>query len=586
MFVVFHIPSVGGGSAGSVVASRLSEIPCVSVLLLEAGDIVPPLLNDVPALARQFWFTNLDWQFKTVPQKHTGLGLVNRQVIWPSGKGLGGSGLLNAMFNVRGNRKNYDDWAAQGATGWSFKDVFPYFVKLEDNRNSEYVANGYHGVGGPITVEKPLYNSEIKNPLFEAAQKFGIRIGDSNGPIQTGFYDFQCFIRNGQRCSSAKAYLVPVENRTNLDIVGGAHVRRVLLNGTQVVGVEFDYKNSTYQVKAKREVIMSAGTTNTAQLLMLSGIGPKKHLQKFKIPVVADLPVGNNFQDHCGVIVPFQLDPKTLTVNQKLTNFQNIRDYIDSRTGPLNSAEFISNIAFLNATPQAFNVDFPDYQLYFVETPKELVRDQIGIIPLIYKTVFGPYEDKPMALCLSQILHPKSIGTVRLKSTNPYDMPLIDPNYFADKSDLRDMVEGLKMCQKIMTSEPLKKAGVKPFETMVPICSIFKADPDKFFTCFAKSFVATLSHQVGTAKMGDPKDPTTVVDPQLRVKGIQGLRVVDASIMPIVPSGNTNIPTIMVAEKASDIIKETINCPSEAQPASDYDTEYAYDYYYDYYVYA
>ncbi|GIY66514.1 choline dehydrogenase, mitochondrial [Caerostris extrusa] len=325
---------------------------------------------------------------------------------------------------------------------------------------------GYHGVGGPITVEKPLYNSEIKNPIFEAAQKFGIRIGDSNGPIQTGFYDFQCFIRNGQRCSSAKAYLVPVENRTNLDIVGGAHVRRVLLNGTQVMGVEFDYNNSTYQ-----------------------GLDPKSTLRSLK------------FQSWLICL--------WVTISKII-------------------AEYLCLFSWILKT----------------------LTDAT-----IYKTVFGPYEDKPMALCLSQILHPKSIGTVRLKSTNPYDMPLIDPNYFADKSDLRDMVEGLKMCQKIMTSEPLKKAGVKPFETMVPICSIFKADLDKFFTCFSKFFVVTLSHQVGTAKMGDPKDPTTVVDPQLRVKGIQGLRVVDASIMPIVPSGNTNIPTIMVAEKASDIIK-------------------------------
>ncbi|GIY89119.1 glucose dehydrogenase [Caerostris darwini] len=181
---------VGGGSAGSVVASRLSEIPCVSVLLLEAGGKKPPLLNDVPSLSRNFWFTDLDWQFKTVPQKYTGLALENRQVIWPSGKGFGGSSLLNAMLYVRGNRKNYDDWEAQGAKGWGFKDVWPYFLKLEDNRDVEFLANGYHTVGGPISVEKPGYIAEVKNPLLEGAREYGYKVVDSNAQRQTGKLDF------------------------------------------------------------------------------------------------------------------------------------------------------------------------------------------------------------------------------------------------------------------------------------------------------------------------------------------------------------------------------------------------------------
>ncbi|GBN25698.1 Glucose dehydrogenase [FAD, quinone] [Araneus ventricosus] len=274
---------VGGGSAGSVVASRLSEEPCVTVLLLEAGAKKPPLLNDVPGLGRFFWGTDIDWQFKTVPQKNTGFALVNKQVPWPSGKGLGGSSLLNAMLYVRGNRKDYDNWAALGAKGWSYKDVFPYFLKLEDNRDFGYSLNGYHASGGPITAEKPGYHPEIKNRILEAAEQLGYRVVDSNAARQTGFHDLQGNLRNGQRCNTAKAYLVPVENRTNLDIIGGAHVKKVVFEGSRAVGVQFDYKNSEYLVKARREVIMSAGTTNTAQLLMLSGIGPKKHLQKFNV---------------------------------------------------------------------------------------------------------------------------------------------------------------------------------------------------------------------------------------------------------------------------------------------------------------
>ncbi|KAF8781566.1 Glucose dehydrogenase like protein [Argiope bruennichi] len=508
---------VGAGSAGSTLASRLSEEPCVSVLLLEAGTAKPPLLNDIPSIARNFWFTDLDWQFKTVPQKHTGEALVNRQVIWPSGKALGGSSILNAMLYVRGNRKNYDNWAAQGATGWSYRDVFPYFIKMEDNRDPGYYVNGY--------------------------------------------YDFQTTYRNGQRCSTAKAYLVPAENRTNLDILAEAHVTKVILRNRRAVGVQFDFQNTRYVVRARREVIMSAGTTNTAQLLMLSGIGPREHLEKFKIPVIADLPIGNNFQDHCGSLVPFTIDPQIPPVKQRLENPENVKEYIANRSGPLASAEFLNSILFMNARPVTPDVDFPDYQLYFAEIPKEVAETQIGLKPEVYKAIFGPYENSTVAVCLSQILQPKSRGTVRLKSTNPYDSPAIDPNYFENPEDLQTIVEGMKTCQKIIMSEPLKKVGAKPFETVAPGCEPFVGDLDLYFTCLTKGAVLTLSHQVGTAKMGNRRDPTTVVDPLLRVKGIKGLRVVDASIMPIVPSGNTNVPTIMVAEKAADIIKKTIQCP-------------------------
>ncbi|GBN29991.1 Glucose dehydrogenase [FAD, quinone] [Araneus ventricosus] len=554
--------SVGGGSAGSTLANRLTEEKCMSVLLLEAGSIVPPLLNDLPVLARNFWFTNIDWQFKTVPQKHTGDALVNRQVVWPSGKGLGGSSLLNAMLYVRGNRKNYDNWAAQGAKGWSFDDVFPYFLKLEDNKATDYLANGYHASGGPMTVERPGYHAEYKDPILEAAQQLGYKIVDSNGARQTGFDDFQCTIRNKQRCSTAKAYLVPAENRTNLDIVGGAHVRKVVLKERKAVGVQFDFQNTTHTVKARKEVIMSAGTTNTAQLLMLSGIGPKEHLQKFKIPVIADLPVGNNFHDHCAAVLPFLLSPKIQSVKQKLMDPKNIHQYINNRTGPLASPEFISSMSFLNTQSVSPVVDFPDYEIYIGEIPKEMPEKQFGFTPEVYNKFYSPYEDKPMYVCLNQLLQPKSRGTVRLQSADPYDSPAIDPNYFDDPDDLKIVVEAMKTCNKISTSGPMQKVGAKPFETRFPGCEQFFGDEDSYFSCMAKGGVVTLSHQVGTAKMGDPDDPTTVVDPQLRVKGIEGLRVVDASIMPIVTSGNTNVPTIMVAEKAADIIKETIQCPS------------------------
>ncbi|GFT25762.1 glucose dehydrogenase [Nephila pilipes] len=447
---------VGAGSAGSVVANRLSEEPCVSVLLLEAGG-KPPMINDIPALARTFFFTDLDWAYKTVPQKHTGRALIKRQVIWPSGKGLGGSSLMNAMLYIRGNRKNYDNWAAQGATGWSYEDVFPYFLKLEDNRDPEFLGNGFHASGGPLTVEKPGYESEIKGPILEAAEQFGYEILDSNGAKQTGFSKIQGTLRNGQRCSAAKSYLVPAENRTNLDILGNAHVRKVLTENGRATGVMFDYQQVTYNIRAKREVILSAGTTNTPQLLMLSGIGPKKHLEKFQIPLVADLPVGNNFHDHAAGIIPYTIGSQIPTVMQKLINPENVEEYITNKTGPLSSMEFISNVAFLKDQAVLPSVDFPDYQLFFVEIPKEVPKYQVGFKPEVYQKVFGPYEDGPMMICVSQPTQPRSRGTVRLKSSNPYDPPAIDPNYFADPRDIRDMVQGKSFVINSIFYHPITK---------------------------------------------------------------------------------------------------------------------------------
>ncbi|KAF8783201.1 Glucose dehydrogenase like protein [Argiope bruennichi] len=265
---------VGGGSEGSVVAERLSELPCVSVLLLEAGK-TPPLVTDIPGVSRFFYNSDIDWRYKTTPQKHTGNALNNRQIFWPAGKVLGGISIYNDLIYSRGAMEIYDKWAEQGCKGWSGREVFPYFMKLEDNRDPEYLANGYHSIGGPVTITKPRYESIIKKPIFESAKMFGYKVVDPNTPKLSGFYDFQATIRNSQRCSPPKAYLVPAEYRPNLDIVTSAYVKKIKIEGKQATGVVFDYGGSEHTVKATREVIISAGTAKTPQLLMLSGIGPK-----------------------------------------------------------------------------------------------------------------------------------------------------------------------------------------------------------------------------------------------------------------------------------------------------------------------
>ncbi|GIY71403.1 glucose dehydrogenase [Caerostris extrusa] len=542
---------VGGGSAGSVVASRLAEKHCVNVLLLEAGKS-PPKVTDIPTVARSFIQSDIDWNYSTAPQEHTGAGLINRSVAWPSGKAIGGSGVINAMLNLRGNSKNYDDWAAGGAVGWSYDEVLPYFKKLENNTNSDFAHNGFHGVAGPISVSKPKYDSELKAAVFDYAEKKGYLIGDINGGQATddveyskddvgyskddvgyskddvgyskddAFYDLQATIGKGQRCSAAKAYLVPKEDEPNLDIVAKAFVTKIIIENQQAKGVEFDFNGEKRQVRAYKEVIMAAGTVNTAQLLMLSGIGPREELEKHKIPVKVDLPVG-----------------------------------------PLTSPQGVSLLAFLNRNEPIAEGNYPDHQLYFWEGATGPAEKQLNIKPEYFEAIFGPYKEKPFFMCLSQILHPKSRGEVTLRSSSPYDPPVINPKYFSHPDDMDVIVEGLKKCKAIGQSESLKKIGAKLFTTVFPGCEDSVNNDDQYFRCISRAIVITLNHQIGTAKMGNPRDPSVVVDPKLRVKVVRNLRVVDASVMPSIPGGNTNVPTMMVAEKASDIIKEDIQCKDD-----------------------
>ncbi|XP_055934440.1 glucose dehydrogenase [FAD, quinone]-like [Argiope bruennichi] len=554
---------VGGGSEGSVVADRLSELPCVNVLLLEAGQN-PPLVSDIPAVSRYFYLSDIDWRYLTTPQKHTGNALNNRQVYWPAGKVLGGISIYNDLIYSRGAMSVYDEWEKQGCKGWSAKDVFPYFMKLEDNRDPEYLANGYHSRGGPVTIEKPRYDSIIKEPIFESAKMFGYKVVDPNTPTTSGFYHFQGTLRNAQRCSPPKAYLVPAENRTNLDIVTSAYVKKIMIEGNRATGVVVDYGGSEHIIKAKREVIVSAGTAKTPQLLMLSGIGPKDHLQELNIPVVADLPVGNNLQAFAIAPLNYQINNPHLqqTVEQRLADDSNIEEYIHNRTGILASAEIISVISFLNDLNATNPYDFPYYEMYFLEFPKLVPKNQTNFKPGVFEEIYGPYKDTPIFLCGAMPTQPKSKGTVRLQSTDPYVQPLIDPNYFADPLDVRSVVAGLKTCQQILLTEPLRKVGARAFDKPNPGCTDLVNEGDKYYECIARGAVLPISHAVGTAKMGDPNDPTTVVDPLLNVKGVKGLRIVDGSAIPIIPSANSNIPEIMLAEKASDLIKQTVQCPA------------------------
>ncbi len=524
----------GGGSAGSTLASRLSEDPSVTVCLIEAGGDGKDLLIRAPAgviaLIRDKPKIN-NWCYETVPQH----GFDGRKGYQPRGKALGGSSAINAMLYVRGHPSDYNDWKALGCTGWGWSDVLPYFLKSESNERG---TSAFHGSGGPLQVSEQRSPMAVSKAFVEACAQTQIRLNeDFNGPVQegAGLYQVTQFRdagRNGERCSAAAAYLHPAMSRPNLTVITKAHATGVAIEGGRARGLRFFRRGGIETARARREVILCGGTFNSPQLLMLSGIGPGDQLRRNGIEVVCDLPgVGRNLQDHLDYVLAWK-SRRTDTVGISLTGtidtIKAIAEWRRSGNGMVSTCAAEGG-AFLKSDP---SLERPDLQLHFVA----------GIIENHARNLKLGHGFS----CHVCVLRPHSRGTVGLASPDPLAAPAIDPNYLADGRDLALLKKGARMVQTILDAPAL---GPWRYKEIYPQ----SRGSEAALEADIRDRADTIYHPVGTCRMGT--EAGAVVDPRLCVRGVEGLRVADASVMPTLVGGNTNAPTIMIAEKGADMIK-------------------------------
>jgi choline dehydrogenase len=527
---VYDYVIVGAGSAGCVLASRLSENPATRVLLLEAG---PPDSADeihIPAAVYLLFQTAYDWNYQTIPQDR----LRGRSIYWPRGRVLGGSSSINAMIYIRGNRSDYDSWRDDyGCDGWGYTDLLPYFLRAESNSRG---ASAYHGAAGPLSVQDLKFKSSLTGAFVAAARNCGLPANDDfNGPSQDGVGYYQVTQKAGRRWSAADAYLHPAADRPNLTIETDSLVTAIEIEAGRATGVRYLRRGAEQLARAESEVIVAAGAIGSPQLLMLSGIGPADHLHEHNIAVMADSPgVGSNLSDH-PVVTAMWSAPKTRSLWEK-AGPRNLARWQMTHTGPLTTN--IAEAGGFSRTDPALPA--PDIQLH--------------VLPVPY--IDGGLAD-PASRALSVLITLAAVGSrgkIRLRSTDPRHKPSIDPSYLSDLADLDPLVKAIGMVREFAAARPLSRQ--LKFE-MAPGPGI-RSDAD--LREWIRGNLSTIYHPVGTCAMGGDSrlaasKLTSVVDTQLRVRGVDNLRVVDASVMPTVPRGNTNAPTIAIAERAADLIQ-------------------------------
>ena len=518
---------VGAGSAGCAVAARLSEDPTTRVLLLEAGGEDRNRWIHIPlGFGKTFADPSVNWCYETEPDPGAG----DRRVFWPRGKVLGGSSSINGMVYIRGQAEDFDHWRQLGNTGWSFDDVLPYFRRSEHQMRG---ADRFHGTDGPLCVSD-VAQHPICEAFISATTGLGFpRNDDFNGASQDGVGYHQTTTRNGRRCSTAVGYLRPAMQRANLNVVTGALTEKILFEGRRAVGVTFRRDGGLCTARAAREVILSGGAVNSPQLLMLSGIGPQEHLARFGISVVHHLPgVGQSLQDHYSAAIKLRCK-LPITVNDvMLSNARKLKaalEYYMFHRGPLS---MISSPAalFARTRPELASPDVKcSISPFSAERPQDGLHRFSGFTMIAYQ------------------LRPESRGEIKLKSPDPFDAPAVHPNYLATETDQRTIVAGLKLCRQILATPHMQSFIEAEFQPGSAV------ESDEELLDYARRRGGTVYHPTSTCKMGN--DPMAVVDAELRVHGVDGLRVADASIMPTVVSGNTNAATIMIGEKVADMVR-------------------------------
>jgi choline dehydrogenase len=522
---------VGAGSAGCAVAARLSEGPATRVLLLEAGGEDRNRWIHIPlGFGKTFADPSVNWCYETEPDPGAG----NRRVFWPRGKVLGGSSSINGMVYIRGQAEDFDYWRQLGNTGWSFEDVLPYFKRSEHQTRG---VDAYHGTGGPLCVSDVPDRHPICEAFIEAAMALGFpRNDDFNGARQDGVGFHQTTTRNGKRCSTAVGYLRPAMTRPNLRIVTNALTEKITFDGRRAIGVVFSNGGEKRTARAASEVILCGGTVNSPQLLMLSGIGPAAHLARHEIPVLHDLPgVGQSLQDHYSAPLKFKC-ALPITVNDMMqSNIKKLKaglQYYAFKNGPLAMGTSPAAL-FARTRPELASPDIKcSISPFSAERPQDGLHPWSGFTTIVYQ------------------LRPESRGRIELRGADPAGPPSVHPNYLATATDQQTIVDGLKLLRRIMATPQMQRFILSEFQPGPGVAG------DEELLAYARQRGGTVYHPTSTCKMGI--DALAVVDPELRVHGVAGLRVADASIMPTVVSGNTNAATIMIGERAADIVRQKL----------------------------
>ncbi|XP_022906212.2 alcohol dehydrogenase [acceptor]-like [Onthophagus taurus] len=560
---------VGGGTAGSILAFRLSQNPNNKVLLLEAGSMGKSSILDIPLITPLLHKSIYDWKYRTVPQDNACWAFKDNSSSWPSGKVLGGSGRLNHMLYTRGHPDDYKEWFIDCDCDFNYEQEILYYMKKSENQvgsqsNNEY----YHGRGGTLIVDDMVYQSELYDSIFNAANCLNLPIRDVNGKFSSGFSPIQINIKNGKRFTPIHHLLQ--NQQPNLVIKTQSTAKEILLNANlEAYGVNFIKSGDKYDVFASKGVIISSGTIGSPKLLMLSGIGPKKHLQSIGIKSKLDLPVGYNLQDHISTGFDLIIFEEPLDFHKKFVSPLEVLKYILKENGILTSVG-VEVLAFLNTfcLENVIGYDLceaefnhrPNIEFLFMQAGLATdygmrMRHIVGLKSVVWKEYYSKFVNNYTASFLPILLRPKSRGYVKLKNSKIDSKPIINPNYLSEKDDINILLAGIRFIKKLVETPPMRKIGARFNREIFPFCKTFTFDSDDYWKCYIKYMSFTIYHPVGTCKMGSFSDESAVVTRDFKVKGAKKLYVVDASVIPKLISANTNAAVAMIAEKAADSIK-------------------------------